>query len=475
MTTVAELIVAGAPCSIELPAGAGKTQLVAEIAAANAANSGRSLILTHTHTGVDAMRRRLRSLQVPTSAAHITTIDSWSFQLARRMPFIAEMSIPDPPDWGAKATYCSAASRVIQCHHIRQVLKFSYQLVLVDEYQDCSLDQHQIVRSVSAAVPTIVLGDRLQGLFDFERDTPLVQWQEDVQSHFPDYPTATTPWRWRDTAPDLGDWLQSTRGPLRSNRPVNLHGAPLSWHQFPRDPKERQNLIYSVLKSRPSGSVVAIGRFRNGLVATARRLHGRYKVMEPLHGSQAPDFCALVDGGPGPALATGTAEFAKQCLAGVADILTTQRIDRMATGNAPRVKDPRAAKTIEAFTWLLTTGNPADVLRALNAARVIPGSSLHCAELWHEVRATLQLAVRDANVPTTELLTRQRARSSHSGRRAYPATISTPQLIKGLEYDHAIILDGDGYTPEELYVALTRGRQTLTVLSKSATLAPVSR
>jgi DNA helicase IV len=36
--------------------------------------------------------------------------------------------------------------------------------------------------------------------------------------------------------------------------------------------------------------------------------------------------------------------------------------------------------------------------------------------------------------------------------------VSRPTLIKGLEYDHAIVLDAGRHDPTSLYVALTRGR-----------------
>jgi DNA helicase-2/ATP-dependent DNA helicase PcrA len=45
-------------------------------------------------------------------------------------------------------------------------------------------------------------------------------------------------------------------------------------------------------------------------------------------------------------------------------------------------------------------------------------------------------------------------------------------LIKGLEYDHAVVLDADSHTPFSLYVALTRGRKGLTVVSREQVLTP---
>ena len=44
--------------------------------------------------------------------------------------------------------------------------------------------------------------------------------------------------------------------------------------------------------------------------------------------------------------------------------------------------------------------------------------------------------------------------------------VATPLLIKGLEFNHALLLDARQMgSAEELYVALTRGTSSLTVLS----------
>jgi hypothetical protein len=50
-----------------------------------------------------------------------------------------------------------------------------------------------------------------------------------------------------------------------------------------------------------------------------------------------------------------------------------------------------------------------------------------------------------------------------AGRVIPQRVISHPLPIKGLEYDHA--LDPDAHAPTSLYVALTRARRTLTVVS----------
>ena len=51
-------------------------------------------------------------------------------------------------------------------------------------------------------------------------------------------------------------------------------------------------------------------------------------------------------------------------------------------------------------------------------------------------------------------------------------TVSRTLLVKGLEYDHAIVLDADKLDTKQLYVALTRGSHRLTILSRQPVLRP---
>ena len=50
--------------------------------------------------------------------------------------------------------------------------------------------------------------------------------------------------------------------------------------------------------------------------------------------------------------------------------------------------------------------------------------------------------------------------------------IGTTLLVKGLEFDHAIVLDAESLSRKELYVALTRGAKSLTVISSAGVLNP---
>lgn len=62
--------------SVIAPAGHGKTELIAKLAA----KGRRSLVLTHTHAGVHALRARLKRLKVPANLAFVDTIAGWSMR-----------------------------------------------------------------------------------------------------------------------------------------------------------------------------------------------------------------------------------------------------------------------------------------------------------------------------------------------------------------------------------------------------------
>ena len=51
--------------------------------------------------------------------------------------------------------------------------------------------------------------------------------------------------------------------------------------------------------------------------------------------------------------------------------------------------------------------------------------------------------------------------------------IGTTSLVKGLEFDHAIVLDAGCLSRKELYVALTRGAKSLTIVSSVPILSPL--
>ena len=63
-----------------------------------------------------------------------------------------------------------AAQILFERGSITDVIRATYARLFVDEYQDCTKQQHKIIVRLAEYLPVVVLGDPLQGLFDFQKD-----------------------------------------------------------------------------------------------------------------------------------------------------------------------------------------------------------------------------------------------------------------------------------------------------------------
>jgi DNA helicase-2/ATP-dependent DNA helicase PcrA len=114
------------------------------------------------------------------------------------------------------------------------------------------------------------------------------------------------------------------------------------------------------------------------------------------------------------------------------------------------------------------------VPKALAALREIPNVVVFRREPIDEMRHACQaVAEKEANT-LVEAAWLVRNRTRQRGRRPASRSMGTTLRVKGLEFDHAVVLDPSGYNAQNLYVALTRGSKSLTVVSSSRTLTPVS-
>jgi DNA helicase-2/ATP-dependent DNA helicase PcrA len=107
---------------------------------------------------------------------------------------------------------------------VRRIVRASYGGLYVDEYQDCSCIQHDIVVTLARDLPCRILGDPLQGIFDFDGDP--IEWQRDVATPFECIGQLDTPHRWDNAGtPALGAWLRNVRRALEDRLPIDLAAA----------------------------------------------------------------------------------------------------------------------------------------------------------------------------------------------------------------------------------------------------------
>ena len=214
---------------VEAAAGCGKTHeaVAATLALGQALDPGQEvLLLTHTNAARSVFETRIREAR---ASARMQTIDSLAFEIVQR--YAPHLNLPQPilPD-SVHAGHPSfediqrhAAELLGAAPAIAEGLAWRHPVLIVDEHQDSSPHQHQIVERISAAGSTRVryFGDRLQGIFDFAGGGDA--WSGLCAEHEPvqlDYGH-----RWKDN-PGLRDWLLIARTALLADQPIPLESRP---------------------------------------------------------------------------------------------------------------------------------------------------------------------------------------------------------------------------------------------------------
>lgn len=452
-------------------AGCGKTQLLGCIAAHEA--SGRQLLLTHTHAGIAAMRKRLNDLKVPAGKYHLDTIAGWCLHYGASYPAISGLS-PDAeavPDW--EAAY-PGAERVLLTSLGARVLSESYDGVIVDEYQDCSCKQHRVIEAIGRCLPCRGVGDPLQSVFGFQRD-PCVSWKV-IRGDFDILDDLTYPWRWTREGKnqELGAWLAGARLELQSSGRLNISDdAPVRWIRHDGDDAEAwADACRDVGKQGESS--VAILQWPNQCIDLAKRLSGRWPVVERFDDPGMLTLAANLAVVDGPRAVQLLYEFVAPRMTGISSDL--RRIVDAIESRRPTKRFSKHTGHLERLLALAAVPTPETILAALEGFLSEQQWRLYRHECVYQLKAALQECQGGSLVDLQDAAAEARTRARHRGRRTHRRTIGTPLLTKGLEFDHAIVLwDPAHFSLEGLYVAITRASKSLTIVSKSRTLSPIAR
>ncbi len=467
-------VIAEAPCSLEMPAGTGKTELLAACVATAAALGERSLVLTHTNAGVDANRKRLRRFGVSSSDVRVETITSWAFTLSRSYPGIAGINVPEVPNWNSSREYVEGAVLVAKSNSVRQVHAVSFGYLFVDEYQDCTVDQHELVVQISEAVPrSVILGDRLQAIFGFDKQRPLMDWDTHVVRRYPPKNVPHLPQRWRNHNVALGQWLLDIRSSLVDGGHFDFSAtsvAGIEWRQC--DFKNAVQVVNNAAHrlSRTGESTVLLDKLSQQVANHASRLGGSFAVMEDVAGRFMAAKLAELPEEKNALLALWLAQMAKSCFVGLAglDATVQRRLEKGRT--VSDLKRPGLLTVQAALDELIANPVYEQLCMSAAAIRATSGLTLYRQEAWDDTIQAVERGIVD-ETPPQESLAVVRDRLRHGGRGERRQIASRTLLVKGLEFDHVIIADVQNFTdPRQLYVALSRARKSVTVIGKSPIL-----
>lgn len=443
--------------SVLAPAGCGKTETIARAAVSHGEEP--VLILTHTHAGVSALRKRLQRLGTKRRRVRVETIAAWALRFNCSYPTISRSAVEHPRNEQWADVY-DGALRIARSP-LRRVLKESYASIYVDEYQDCTLRQHNLIQSLAESVPCKVLGDPLQGIFDFG-SSALVDWAE-VESAFPPYATLTKPWRWASTNSALGSWLTSCRADLLSGNPIDLRKSPIEWR--PSGPLEQLQTAKEA--ARRGGRVVALLQWPGQCITLAQKLKGRYGVMEPIESGDLQEHALRIDESQGPERVTAVLGFCAKCMTGVQVLNTIEAAIRR--GSTSRIRKRKIQlKALEAVGSSRDLGLVATALECIAHLEEV---GLYRYELFDAMKLAATRGARTGEA-LPEAAWQIRNATRQSGRVQQGPQLSRTLLVKGLEYDHVAVLGAHAMDQRNLYVALTRASRSVLVVSNAPVLNP---
>ncbi len=459
--------------SVTAPAGCGKTQLIADSLSRHS-NQKPILILTHTNAGVAALRSRLERAGVKSSSFRLATLDGWALRTLKTFPGrsaidVEHLELADPRnDYPAIKR---AAASLLAGTHIDDILDASYSRVIVDEYQDCGLEQHQMVRHLSTVLPTVVLGDPMQEIFSWQGDHP--NWHDDICATFQPAGELDTPWRWiRAGTEAFGRWLLEARQILMAGDKIDLRGAPaeVEWvHLDGADDDAKQRKACLAKSPQPRGDVLimAAGVQRDRQREIARQTPGAVTV-ENVDLTDVIDFAGSIDLDQPGDLRT-VLNFASAVTTNVEGAELMRRIDVL-----EREAGRKEVTTVEAAAInYKRSGSAEDLIRLFLALESKPGARTFRPEILRTCLQALRSHDPGGKDTFLDAALRIREQSRMLGRRVPPRAVGSPLLLKGLEADVAVILNAAEFdrmrsrNTKNLYVAITRGSRKLIVCSAS--------
>ncbi len=456
--------------SVIAAAGCGKTEQIVRTVKAISDDpevSKRCLILTHTFAGVDVLQKRLRKLNVPSSSYRLDTIASWSLRFAKSYPKTSGIENTNPQsnkDWSA---IYPAAVKLLGSHGIDDVILATYACVFIDEYQDCGVTQHELIVGLKRLVPVCIFGDPLQSVFEFDG---VVDWVELVEKDFPNIAKLTTPWRWKNESAnsELGQKLVELREQIEAGAPLDFRvderGIQRQW--LPDDPGLRSAKVRSIcLESMHlEGTLVVVAQSASEArrATIAKKLaKQRFAVVEPVSCKPLAKHAKAIEQTNDAQRLQKVLDFVKLCVVGVqADFAKSVEAHQ----DGRRVGRTKFGDLIDIGDRVTQPDGLVHVLELIEALLDREDVFPYRRELLSMMLSALRTA-RTTGALLSEAAADVEARARHLGRHIARRSVGSTLLLKGLEFEHVVIVEYEGMTKEDWYVALTRATKSVTVLS----------
>ncbi|MFA5197585.1 MAG: UvrD-helicase domain-containing protein [Patescibacteria group bacterium] len=456
-------------CFVIAPAGYGKTHAIAECLKYV---KGKQLILTHTHAGVASLKEKIQNLGVSSEKYRVETISSYAQKYVNA--FYCGNDIPKQED--GKNYYpfiIDKAKSLFGMSLIQDVIKATYTGLFVDEYQDCNIGQHYFVKALANILPTRLFGDPLQGIFDFNGDT-LVDFDKDL-SEFERFPDLSTPWRWKDNNPKLGDVFKDIRDKLIKKQCIDLSLYNSHIEILAADNNQKiWELVRndSVLIINPNSSKIS------DRMQFIKKLNYSFRLVEAIdHRDFYSLACKLDELKSSKNLYEGLMFFLKG-----EPVKKKSRITRkntLLTGLAkyfpddkkfPNSKAGELRSIIDSIKNWENNKSFSLLAKIFREIKKLNGVNCYRSELFFDLCEAIEYA-EHKSISIYEAMKEIRNRTRRVGRKVTGRCVGTTLLTKGLEFDTVAILDVHSFKClKNFYVAITRASKKLIIFTNKRIL-----
>ena len=454
------------------PAGYGKTYAIAECLKYT---QGKQLVLTHTHAGVASLKEKILNQRIAYTQYRIETITSFAQKYVNA--FYCGNDIPEQENTQIYFPFIiERAINLFKIAPIREVIRASYSGLFVDEYQDCTIAQHNLIKALAGILPTHIVGDYLQGIFDFTGDR-LIDFEKDLDD-FEKIPDLSEPWRWKKENPNLGKSIKLIRDKLEKREIIDLNIFKDSIEIIQAN--ENDKYIY---RSDYNSKIWALSNEGNVLIIHpdstninvrkefTSRFNNAFYLVEAIDDK---DFYKL------------SKEFDKISQNDVYDKIYnlvpkifngTSNRDRWLGINGVKKKTSSNDKSIikpliENIEKVKKQISFSCISKTLKFIEELPKIKCYRKELLFDLCAALEKA-EYKKISVLEAMKEVRNSKRRNGRKIYGKCIGTTLLTKGLEFQTVAILDAHNFKcRKNFYVAISRACKRLVIFTENKRLSP---
>jgi DNA helicase-2/ATP-dependent DNA helicase PcrA len=463
------------------PAGYGKTHTIMECLHVFEA-SKKCLILTHTHAGIASIKEKMQKGNITPGKFAIDTISSFALRYSNAF-HINKAEIPKAEDNDYFNFAIETAIKLFRTQPLKAVIKSSYSKLLVDEYQDCTSLQHNMILALSDILPTHILGDPLQGIFEFRNSTVVdMESDEEMQGLNQNAQTLNTPWRWNQHGSiELGQSLSQIRELLLSKSSINLN----DFHPHINSIIEAENgyleqgndsnkAIWREINNRNIDSLLLLHPISTPLnprIIFIQRFSNTVRLIESIDDKDFYTFSNHFDKQTGQNLINKILDFSKKISSKT--IIYQWFNDNGLLKNKRSPEDKIVSQKLRDIIDLIVQHKSSkSIADLINRITQLPNNKCYRMELKKDMIKALELAHAEGNT-IYESMKRNRDVLRRVGRNIKGRCIGTTLLTKGLEFDVVILLNAHLFSsPKHLYVALTRASKKLIVISQNPILDP---